>query len=125
MHGINPEIVRELWPSQGEVPYEERTLPLHVFLTIGGRSPRRCYTLGVTRKMVVYERTHPENLMSSWYVRDNMTHTQLFAARACIGAIRRSMVGMKLRPSRANCSYLLNCPRLKEQIWASGGIVLR
>ena len=29
-NGINPEIVREHWPSQGELPYEERRLPPHI-----------------------------------------------------------------------------------------------
>jgi len=59
--GINPGIVRELWPSKGELPYEERTLPLHIFSTIAGDHARRkCYRFGVTRKMVIYERTHPE-----------------------------------------------------------------
>jgi hypothetical protein len=40
VEGINPGIVRELWDSQEEVPYGCR--------------------IGVTRKMIVYERTHPE-----------------------------------------------------------------
>ena len=61
VEGINPGIVREFWPSQGELPYEERTLPLHISSTIpGDHARRKCYRFGVTRKMVVYERTHPE-----------------------------------------------------------------
>ena len=61
MEGINRGIVRELWPSLGELPYEERTLPLHIFSTIpGDHARRKCYRFGVTRKMVVYERTHSE-----------------------------------------------------------------
>jgi hypothetical protein len=61
VQGINPEIVREHWPSQEELPYEERELPLHISGMISdGHRPRKCYRFGVTRKMVVYERTHPE-----------------------------------------------------------------
>jgi hypothetical protein len=59
--GINPGIVREHWASQGEVPYEERELPLHVFEKMhSGPRMRKCYSLGATRKMVTYERAHPE-----------------------------------------------------------------
>jgi hypothetical protein len=59
--GINPGIVREHWASQGEVPYEERTPPLHVFKKMRrGPRTRKCYSLGVTKKMVTYERAHPE-----------------------------------------------------------------
>jgi len=59
--GINPEIVREHWPSQEELPYEERELPPHISERIpDGHRPRKCYRFGVTRKMVLYERTHPE-----------------------------------------------------------------
>lgn len=61
VEGINPDIVREYWPSQEELPYEEHELPLHIAWTIpDGHRPRKCYRFGVTRKMVVYERTHPE-----------------------------------------------------------------
>jgi hypothetical protein len=59
--GINPGIVREFWSSQEELPYEERELPLHISLVIpDGDRPRKCYGFGATRKMVIYERMHPE-----------------------------------------------------------------
>jgi hypothetical protein len=59
--GINPEIVREHWPADGEFPYEERQLPLHIYLGIWN-APKtvKCYPLGLTKKMIVYERMHPE-----------------------------------------------------------------
>jgi hypothetical protein len=61
VEGINPGIVRELWPSQEELPYEERKLSRHISSTIpDGDRPGKCYLIGVTRKMVVYERKHPE-----------------------------------------------------------------
>jgi hypothetical protein len=61
VEGINPEMVREYWSSQGELPYEERELPLYLSSEIPG-FPRtwKSYSLGATRKMVVYERTRPE-----------------------------------------------------------------
>ena len=54
-------MVREYWPSQGELPYEERELPLDISSKVPWAS-RTCksYSFGVTRKMVVYKRTHPE-----------------------------------------------------------------
>ena len=59
--GINPEIVRECWSSQGELPYEERELPLYISSKIPG-APRTCksYSFGATRKMVVYVRAQPQ-----------------------------------------------------------------
>ena len=46
---------------RGELPYEERELPFHISWIIpDGHKPRKIYRFGVTRKMVVYERTHPE-----------------------------------------------------------------
>src|SRR5215469_5038447 len=61
VEGVNREIVREHWPSHGELPYEERELPPHISEKIpDGNRPRKCYRLGVTRKMVLYERAHPE-----------------------------------------------------------------
>jgi hypothetical protein len=61
VEGINADIVREHWPSQGELPYEECELPPHISSTIPGDLRRhKRYSLGVTRKMVVYERAHPE-----------------------------------------------------------------
>jgi hypothetical protein len=42
--GINPGIVRGLWPSQEELPYEERKLPRHISSRIpDGHRPRKCY----------------------------------------------------------------------------------
>jgi len=58
--GINPEIVREHWPSQEELPYEEHELPLLIPAMIPDGHTRKCYRVGITRKMVVYERAHPE-----------------------------------------------------------------
>jgi hypothetical protein len=59
--GINPEIVREHWPSQEGLPYKKRKLPPHIAEGIpDGHRKRKCYSFGITRKMVVYERTHPE-----------------------------------------------------------------
>lgn len=54
VEGIDRDIVREHWPSHEE-HHEERELPLGI-----AHRPRKCYLLGVTRKMVLYERTHPE-----------------------------------------------------------------
>ena len=78
MEGINPDIVREHWPSQGNSPYEECELPRHISSMIPG-APRRYkrYRLGVTKKLVVYERAHPEIrlvvLLGSPYDRDGET----------------------------------------------------
>jgi hypothetical protein len=61
MVGITPGIVREHWSTQGEVPYEVRGLPPHASAIIpDAPNELKCYSLGVTRKLVVYERTHPE-----------------------------------------------------------------
>ena len=62
MIGTNPGMIRELWPSQGERPYEERELPAHITSTLAGvfRKMWKRYSFGPTRKMVVYERAHPE-----------------------------------------------------------------
>jgi hypothetical protein len=61
VEGINPDIVREHWPSQGELPYEECKLPTHISSSIlGGDRTFKRYSFGETRKMVVYERAHPE-----------------------------------------------------------------
>jgi hypothetical protein len=59
MEGINPDIVREHWPSQGELPYEESELPSYISSIIPG-GPRRWkrYSFGVPRKMILYERAH-------------------------------------------------------------------
>lgn len=59
--GINPAMVREYWSSQGELPYEVCELPLYISSRIpGSHGTYKSYRFGVTRKMVVYERTHPE-----------------------------------------------------------------
>lgn len=59
--GFNPAMVREYWPSQGELPYEEREFPFHISSKIASASGTcKSYSFGVTRKMVVYEQTHPE-----------------------------------------------------------------
>jgi hypothetical protein len=61
MEGINPDIVREHWPSQGKLPYKKCELPPHISSMIPGRRRRRKrYGFGVARKMIVYERAHPE-----------------------------------------------------------------
>ncbi len=61
MEGTNSDIVREHWPSQGELPYEERKLPTHISSRIPGDNRTfKHYSFGETRKMVVYERAHPE-----------------------------------------------------------------
>lgn len=56
VEGINPGIVRELLPSQGELPDETGDLREGA----ERQSALLSQVLGVTRKMVVYERTHPE-----------------------------------------------------------------
>jgi hypothetical protein len=56
VEGINPDIVRELWPSQGELPDETEDLREGAERQFALLSQ----ILGVTRKVVVYERTHPE-----------------------------------------------------------------
>lgn len=59
--GINPGIVREYWGTRGEVPYKKRKPRLHVLNEmLSGPRTRKSYSLGVTKKMVLYERTHPE-----------------------------------------------------------------
>ncbi len=61
MAGINPGMIRELWPSQGKLPYKKRELPPQISsMTSGVPKTSKCYSLGVTKKMVVYERTHPD-----------------------------------------------------------------
>ena len=61
MEGINPGIVREHWPTQGELPYRKCKLPPRISSMIPGAPTRgKCYNLGITKKMVVYDRTHPE-----------------------------------------------------------------
>jgi hypothetical protein len=61
MEGINPGMIRELWPSQGKLPYKKRELPPQISSMIPGvHKTSKCYIFGVTKKMVVYERTHPE-----------------------------------------------------------------
>ena len=53
--------MRELWPSQAELPYEERELPLHFAATVPNEHrSHKAYRIGVTRKIVLYERAHPE-----------------------------------------------------------------
>lgn len=84
--GINPEIVREHWPVQGELPYEERELPPHISRMIpDGHRRRKCYRLGVTQKMVVYERTHPEIrlvlFLDAPYDRDGETWQPILQSR--------------------------------------------
>jgi len=56
VEGIDPDIVRELWPSQEELPDETGDLREGAEQQFALLSQ----VLGVTRKMVVYERTHPE-----------------------------------------------------------------
>jgi len=59
--GIDPGIVREHWPSEGEVPYEERELPFHLSSAIpSGHRKWKRYSFGLTKKIVLYERMHPE-----------------------------------------------------------------
>ena len=36
MEGINPGMIRELWPSQGRLPYKKRELPPHISSMIPG-----------------------------------------------------------------------------------------
>lgn len=78
MEGINSDIVREYWPSQGGLPYEESELPSYISSAIPG-GPRRCksYGFGVPRKMILYERAHPELrlvlLLGPAYDRDGET----------------------------------------------------
>lgn len=78
MEGINSDIVREHWPSMGELPYEESELPSHISSMIPG-GPRRCkrYGFGVPRKMILYERAHSQLrlvlLLGPAYDRDGET----------------------------------------------------
>jgi hypothetical protein len=63
--GIDPALVREEWGTTGEFPYEESELrpEERAFLvTMNKRLPRavRRWPLGETKKLVVYERSHPE-----------------------------------------------------------------
>ena len=86
MEGINPGMVREFWPSQGELPYEERELPPHISSMIPGvPKTSKCYSLGVARKMVVYERTHPEIrlvlLLDAPYDREGETWQSIVQSR--------------------------------------------
>ena len=79
-------MVRELWPCQGELPYEERELPLHISSMIpGGPRTSKSYSFGVTREMVVYERTHPEIrlvlLLDATYDRDGETWQSIVHSR--------------------------------------------
>ena len=61
MEGLNSDIVREHWPSQGELPYEESELPSYISSTIpGGPRRRKRYSFGVPKKMVLYERAHSQ-----------------------------------------------------------------
>lgn len=59
MEGINPGMIRELWPSHGELPYEERLLPPYFYPVVAG-NPKvvKIYTLGTAKKLVVYDRAH-------------------------------------------------------------------
>jgi hypothetical protein len=59
--GINPAIVRELWPSHGELPYQKEPLPRHFCgaMACNLKLVKR-YTLGTVKKLVIYERAHPE-----------------------------------------------------------------
>jgi hypothetical protein len=107
LEGINPGIVRELWPSQEELPYEERELPLHISSTSpNGHRLRKCYRFGVTRKMVVYERTHPEIrlvlFLGSPYDREGETWQPIVQSR-----VERDR-GVDPRQSR----------RREERLWA-------
>lgn len=65
--GIDPELVREHWGSQGDVPFEESTFGRPATIDLpGGRSlniegsPLRTPCLERAAKLVVYERSHPQ-----------------------------------------------------------------
>jgi hypothetical protein len=84
--GINPEIVREHWPSYGEQPYQQREWPVHLSSKIPApRKMYKCYALKVTRKMVVYDRTHPqirlELLLDAPYEREGETWQPILRSR--------------------------------------------
>lgn len=54
-------MIRELWPSHGELPYEEGPLPPHYVRTVNG-DPKviKRYRFAKEMKLVVYDRAHPE-----------------------------------------------------------------
>jgi len=54
-------MIRELWPSHGELPYEEEPLPPQFSQVVDG-DPKvvKKYTFGTEKKLVVYDRAHPE-----------------------------------------------------------------
>lgn len=77
MIGINPGMIRELWPSY-ERPYEERPLAPYLRQDMPGcPSVMKSYRLGTPKKLVVYDRAHPEIrlvlLFDSPYDRDSET----------------------------------------------------
>lgn len=86
MQGINPAIVRELWPSHGELPYQEEPLPLQFCpaMTCNLKLVKR-YALGTEKKLVIYERTHPEIrlvlLLGSECCRDGGTWAPIIQSR--------------------------------------------
>jgi len=57
--GINPEMVREYWATQADVPYELRKLPPHIARRVHNHRAMKSYKLE-TRKLVVYKRERPE-----------------------------------------------------------------
>jgi len=60
MEGIDPGIIREFWPSY-ERPYEERPVAPYLRRRIPGcPNVIKSYTLGTPKKVVVYDRAHPE-----------------------------------------------------------------
>jgi hypothetical protein len=60
--GVSPEMVREHWPSDDKVPYVESQLPAHISIEFPGALTGKLkrYTLGTTRKLVIYKQSHPE-----------------------------------------------------------------
>jgi hypothetical protein len=86
IQGINPDIVREFWPSHGELPYQEGPLPPQ-FLGVTAGNPKmvKRYTFGTAKKLVIYERAQPEIrlvlLLDSPYDRDGETLQPIIQAR--------------------------------------------